>query len=94
MNITSVERVIPFWSLRVELSKRSPKETGTVPIDAIDINRKSKYFGREVSSGSVNRFLRGESNPEGPTFEVIKATIQNLADITIDFTDSPYSKGF
>ena len=91
MNITSVERVVPFWSLRAELSKRSPDSTGTVPIDAHDIVKKSQHYGRLVSIGSVNRFLRGESNMAGPTFPVIQATIEGLADITIDFTDSPYS---
>ncbi len=90
MDIKSVERVVSFWLLREELSERSPERTGTVPIDAYDIERKSVYYGRGVSKGSYNRFLRGESHPGGPTFQVIVKTIEGLADITIDFTGSPY----
>lgn len=81
---------IPFQSLRANLKNRSPEETGSVPVTSQDISAKSAYYGQHVSVGSINRFLRGESNPDGPTFPVIVSTIEGLAHITIDFKDSPY----
>ena len=93
MNSTAVDSpVVAFWSLRNNLAERSPELTGSVPITSKDISEKSEFYGPHVSVGSVNRFLRGDSNPDGPTFPTIVATIEGLAHINIDLKDSPYKK--
>lgn len=85
---TDHRQVVKFYDLREYLKHR------TIPVYAVDLAKRTQYYGRKISASSISLFFSGspKMKPKFTTFKIIQVTIEGSESIKIDFAGSPFAR--